>query len=360
MKLLHVLVGGTMGGVEQLCADFGYLENDSTILVLKKYDPLITKLKNTGVKVVTFFDESTLSAFNVSKITNYIFEQYKSGKIESVVIHHPCIFTLLLCIRLKKINSKIPVAFYIHADLNIVLMSDSRKYVVHKLLFKLAAKKVDVIIAISKYVSDTILRMVPNQREKIRVNYNGIILENFLHYDHENGKPLKIVYVGRLVEEKGVQNVLKVLSSANGELFHFDIIGDGPYKSMLDRMVDEYNLRDKVTFLGRIENVPEVLGKYDILIHLPECGEGFGINVVEAMSVGLICIVNNHGALCEIIENMVNGIVLENNELFNAYLSDIYDGKLDYIKENAKISAQNYSIQNTYSNLQQFMTIEND
>ena len=132
-----------------------------------------------------------------------------------------------------------------------------------------------------------------------------------------------MIYVGRLEKVKGVQNILKGLEKADKK-FHLSIVGDGEYTNELKRLSHKLLLDDNVDFLGRRDDIPELLSKADVFVHLPEWEEGFGIAVVEAMASGLICICGNVGALPEIIEDGVNGYLVEksNYSLFWEKVND--------------------------------------
>ena len=69
-------------------------------------------------------------------------------------------------------------------------------------------KKVDGIFLISKSVENSFLRIIPFARNKIILNYNGIDLTNFKPNFQDCHLPIRLIYVGRLIPQKGVQNIL--------------------------------------------------------------------------------------------------------------------------------------------------------
>src|SRR5581483_4621761 len=68
-------------------------------------------------------------------------------------------------------------------------------------------------------------------------------------------EPHKIVFLGRLVERKGVKYLIKAFNLLERNLpdAHLVIAGDGPQRPALEALVKEYNLQAKVSFLGYIE-----------------------------------------------------------------------------------------------------------
>lgn len=104
------------------------------------------------------------------------------------------------------------------------------------------------------------------------------------------------------------------------------------------------------------QDVANLLPNYNFFIHLPQWEEGFGITVAEAMACGLICIVNDRGAMTELIQDGYNGFVLpagQNYDLRQLF-SDILLGNddLKIMRENAVKSAQAFSINKTVEKLE--------
>ena len=209
----------------------------------------------------------------------------------------------------------------------------------------------DATVAISESVKKSLITYLHVKEKKIHVIYNGVDIEKF-HSEKriENSIP-ELIYVGRLNEEKGVQNTLNALAQvAPNLIYHMRIVGDGPYRGTLEKLVEKLNLGDKVEFCGNRSDIPSLLKKSDVFIHIPQCEEGFGITVVEAMAAGTICVCGKSGAIPEIICNDYNGYLVERDrqEQLTTILSELIinyqNAKNKLIKENACESAQKYSI----------------
>ncbi|MGC9180673.1 MAG: glycosyltransferase family 4 protein [Vulcanisaeta sp.] len=133
-----------------------------------------------------------------------------------------------------------------------------------------------------------------------------------------------IVFVGRLVHEKGPDLVL----TAFKELLKWDwnlkllIVGDGPMREYLMGLVHDWNIWNKVYFTGRVddETLYSILKVSDLAI-LPSRYEPFGITILEAMAAGLAVITTRVGGPDEIVRDWYNGVkVTPNNvdEIINA------------------------------------------
>ncbi|ENR1410721.1 glycosyltransferase, partial [Escherichia coli] len=92
----------------------------------------------------------------------------------------------------------------------------------------------------------------------------------------------KIVMVGRLCDQKNPLLLIEAIKDLESNI-HVDIIGDGPLKVKLLEKIKQYNIADKVSFLGWIDAVEEHLYKYDLFV-LPSRWEGMPLAMLEAMA----------------------------------------------------------------------------
>lgn len=88
------------------------------------------------------------------------------------------------------------------------------------------------------------------------------------------------------------------------------LIGDGPEISVICKLVKEKGLDEKVKFLGKQENIEELLSISDLKLLLSE-KESFGLVLLEAMACGVPCIGSNVGGIPEVIEDGVTGFICE-------------------------------------------------
>jgi L-malate glycosyltransferase len=88
------------------------------------------------------------------------------------------------------------------------------------------------------------------------------------------------------------------------------LIGDGPEAGYIARLVREKRLEDKVLFLGKQDNVAELLAITDLALLLSE-KESFGLVLLEAMACGVPVIGTSIGGIPEVIEDGYNGFLCE-------------------------------------------------
>ncbi|MBE8539369.1 glycosyltransferase [Geoglobus acetivorans] len=150
-------------------------------------------------------------------------------------------------------------------------------------------------------------------------------ISKMLHADLED--KFVLLSVGRLVERKGfhwfVENVIPKLLEARDD-FVYLIVGDGPYREKIKRIVEEKDLRKYVVLLGKIDDrTLELLYKIsDIFImpNIPVDGdiEGFGIVVLEATVRGVPVVASNLEGIKDAVIDGKTGILVTplNAEMF--------------------------------------------
>lgn len=109
---------------------------------------------------------------------------------------------------------------------------------------------------------------------------------------------VRLLFVGRLSVAKNVSALLKALAQlkADGIAVALDIVGDGPERDALERMTDEWELRDRVRFAGGLDfaRVLDFYERADVLALVSET-EGWPKAIAEAMAFGLVCIGSERG-----------------------------------------------------------------
>ena len=171
-------------------------------------------------------------------------------------------------------------------------------------------EKADSLIANSEGLKERAQRF--ENRYEISVIENGVDDRFFAPSEEkEENSTLKILFVSRLIEGKGLQFVIPKIKDINAQVFKerkksvkLFIVGDGPYRGELEKITRESAAEDIVSFEGR-KNKDEVRLYYrdaDIFI-LPSLSEGMPNVVLEAMASGLPIVMTP----CEGSKELING-----------------------------------------------------
>jgi glycosyltransferase involved in cell wall biosynthesis len=163
---------------------------------------------------------------------------------------------------------------------------------IFKYIYPLVKKQWKQVIKEAKYVT-TPSQFLQDKIKEITKQGNFVVINNGI--DPKKFKPMKkekrILVVARLFENKGVQDILDALKPISQELkqkgWKVDIVGEGPYRTFLERKAIENNLQDLVIFHGWVDNnskeMKELYGKATIFISA-SWFESFGLTLLEAIS----------------------------------------------------------------------------
>ncbi|HUF29403.1 MAG TPA: glycosyltransferase family 4 protein, partial [Gemmatimonadaceae bacterium] len=148
------------------------------------------------------------------------------------------------------------------------------------------------------------LRRFPLRR--LRMIPNGVDTDFFVpRRGSEGGGVCTIVFVGRLIPEKGGDLLLHAASlcAARGHAFRVSICGEGPDLPRLRAIVDSSGLEDVVAFHGTLEGqaLPQAMQRAEIAVVPSRWDEPFGLTAVEAMSCGLAVVAADVGGLGPIV-----------------------------------------------------------
>lgn len=186
-----------------------------------------------------------------------------------------------------------------------------------KKLARMAFSAADMVISVSKALS---LRLEENFGVKSRVIPNIVDDHAFVYRERRKDKAVfDFVSVGRLVPIKNFDKLIPAFAKADlGEKARLNIIGDGPERNNLEKMVVATGLKDKVLFHGAAtrDKIAEKFYDSDAFILLSE-KETFGVSMVEAMYTGLPVISSRCGGPEDFI-TPDNGILLPDREIDTA------------------------------------------
>lgn len=177
--------------------------------------------------------------------------------------------------------------------------------------FKYACKHADLIIAISEQTKQDIIKYYRVDPARIKVIYQSCDLQFRRPVGMEEIERVKahfqlpddfILYVGSVIARKNLGNVIRALGMFRKENCPpLVVIGSGKsYEREVRSMIREQNLGHAVHWINPpFEQFPAIYAAARLFI-LPSFFEGFGIPLLEAMSVGTPVITSNQSALREV------------------------------------------------------------
>ena len=124
----------------------------------------------------------------------------------------------------------------------------------------------------------------------------------------------RIIFVGRLSPEKGVELLLRSFAAIADRYpkIELQLIGDGVLRSTLQSLAEERHVEKRVEFVGYVawEDVFPLLAN-GVMVVLPSYTEGLPLVLVEAMSQGVPVVASRVGGIPELVEDGRNGLLFE-------------------------------------------------
>lgn len=124
--------------------------------------------------------------------------------------------------------------------------------------------------------------------------------------------PLRLLFVGRLVEEKGLDTLIDALALLvkGGRAVSLRLVGDGPLRTMIENHVRQSALDDCVTLVGALppDAVADELCEADLFV-LPSRCEGLPVALLEAIAHGLPAVATRVSGSEEIIDDSIGWLV---------------------------------------------------
>ncbi len=166
---------------------------------------------------------------------------------------------------------------------------------------------------------------------KISIIPNGVDLEQF-NAPERDWSPPRLLSVGRVVYQKGLDLALQALAGLRDLEWQWSIAGDGPQRPVLQAMVREHGLQDRVQFLGW-QSAGQLKQLYAVanLFLFPSRHEGMPNAVLEAMASGLPVVATRIAGSEELVADRLTGALVpsENADLLREALKPLLvDGNL--------------------------------
>ena len=324
-----------------------YYENDKGVEVYR--------VDNYMIRPNNFIDWIMQLNFNMITKANEIIN--KNGKFDVIHAHD---WLVVYSAKSIKESYNIPLISTIHATesgRNSGIHDETQRYI-NDSEWMLTYESSEVIVN-SNYMKNEVQRLFGLPYDKINVIPNGVNLQLFsnvnVDYDFRRQYAMDnekiILYVGRLVYEKGIQNLIAAMPKILDRYHDSKLIicGRGGMIDELREQVKYLGIDNKVYFAGYCDSkkMQKMYKCADVAV-FPSTYEPFGIVAIESMLSGTPTIVSDVGGLNEIVEHGVTGMKSyagNANSIADSVLALLFDPKLcANISQNAiKKVKENYN-----------------
>ena len=200
--------------------------------------------------------------------------------------------------------------------------------VVAQIRGRIAGSMMKRIICVSDFVRLRDINKVYLPADKAITIYNGIDLDKFTKTESigriKATDEVTIVYVGQLIQEKGVDTLLKAVASLEVP-YRLVVAGKGIHQESLKKTA--LDLGVNVEWLGQINWTAELFSLADIAVFPSSWAEAFGFVIAEAMSCGTCVVASNAGGIPEVIGDAGKIFKVNNAQELNGQLAELIVNK---------------------------------
>ena len=325
MKILYVITSTDVGGAEKALADLVIetaKENRVQIVCLKKLGPVAEELKQKGIEVISL-EMKWYSQRGVTKKIAEIIDTFKPDLV------HAMLYRAIEYTRIAVAGKGIKLLTTPHFDLskkNILLRYTDRMLKdLDTLTVAESFSTAKYLVEKQKYLKNKVF-LLPNgvdkevffqdksAREKMRKQY-GYSPENIIFISVARLEPVK----DPLTLLQSFRNVHR--SCPQARLVY---VGEGKERKKIEDYIKQSNLEEAVLLAGEQKNISSWLNMADIFI-LTSVEESLPLSLLEALHVGLPCIVSKVGDMPLWVENGKNGFVCKPGEitLFSCFMREL-------------------------------------
>lgn len=355
-KILHVLYSMDSGGIEQFLLN---LVNENSIsqknvqmdfLLWKPHNQMKKELEDCGAKII-LVNNPRENFYKFAKSSLKIFKSY------DVVHLHSDYFNGVLSVLARSAGVK-KIISHSHT------IDDGKRDGVIRCVYRriskfLIIKNSDELIGCSV---DASFHLFGRKNMNSKVVFNGINTRHFI-FNKENYLKQELYiseetflmgHIGRFSIEKNHIRLIKIFKVLKDEHqnAHLVLIGDGPLKPEILKLIEIEGLQDSIHLLGVRSDIVNILKSVDLFV-LPSKFEGLPLTIIEAQAAGTkIAMSNNIPADVEILKKIILRIDLrKSNKKLAKELWDWHSLKVEITEEDRLESLKPFDIKEVYEEL---------
>lgn len=257
---------------------------------------------------------------------------FRTAKVDLVHIHYgPSAIAIFPLLKLYRI----PYIIHFHGYDASKLLAD----VVYISNLAKVAKKASALIVVSEEMKSNLTSIGILSQKIVKIPY-GVDLSFFSPTEKVIKDSIRILHVGRLVQKKGVPDLITVFYRLQKEFDNIEliVIGDGEEYRICLELIENYKLGSKIKMLGATpaREIPKYLNEADIFVlnsRVSDSGDKEGLpNVIlEAMACKCAVVSTYHGGIPEAVVSLEDGLLVaekDNDQLLDALKRLICDEDL--------------------------------
>lgn len=188
-------------------------------------------------------------------------------------------------------------------------------------LWRYSAKRFNVIISVSEFVRRRLVQVLGENPPRHYTIYNGVDT-NFFSPAEDSSETKRtlgvsgkyvLLYVGRLVQVKGLQELIKCLPAIREQVRNVSLVvcGEGEMEAELRSRAISLGVADCIDFRGLVtqQSLPLYYNASDVVV-VPSIREMMGIVLLEGMSMKKPIVASRVGGIPEIVKDMETGLLV--------------------------------------------------
>ena len=303
-------IGGSESQAVELALRLPPARYTVTVGCLRMQGPLLTRLHGSGIPVMEFHPrggiDSLRGGWQLLRLARFL----RRGSFD--VVHTHDLWSNLLGVPAAFL-ARVPVIISSQRDLSHLPWYHGRRRAWLRRIQGLSS----MVLVNASPIREQLIQEGHLRADKIRVVHNGVDLEKFDRTPR--GSPLadagagkRIVLVANMTSDvKGYALLIEAAATIVREFAdaRFVLVGDGTLRKQFETQVSKLGLERHFIFLGRREDVPEILAACNLAV-LPSQAEGLPNAILEYLAAGLATVATNVGGNTEIVKDAVTGLLV--------------------------------------------------
>jgi glycosyltransferase involved in cell wall biosynthesis len=309
-KIIHLIQALDNGGCENMLLRTLPLVNsfEHKIITLNRLGELVGQFEKKNISIININQRNIFDIFSYYQLLKEI-KKEKPDIIITYLFHADMIGRMFL-----QTFTKIKIIPFLRTTYN------NKKYRLARLFEYFTKYFAKNYLANSKSVKNFYIKNIGVSSKKITVIPNGIDIDFYDNINRDKNlrenlslgkKDIAIICVANLYVNKGQKYLLEAFEEIYRENKNIKLLlaGDGNEKESLLRQIENYSSKNNILFLGKRNDVPQLLKISDIFV-LPTLFEGMSNAIMEAMTCGLPVITTDIPENRELITNNEVGILI--------------------------------------------------
>lgn len=371
-------VPGKIGGVETLITNF--IEQNEKIRnfkitlitlegVLEEVDyslcTVIQIHRNKILRKIVYLGIILKKLLKMETFENEYYNYVVRRKVKKIKNNFDCILIENNIDLLRKLKKELNHNFFYHIHNDDVNKNYSKRYLRN---IQVCFNKINKVIAVSHYIKRSIENVIEVNNVVVVNNCIDVRRYSTIYNNYYVSNYFNIYYIGRLIKEKGIEQLIEAFGYIKNEKVCLKIVGDTTgifenyYKFLLKKVHDG---KINCKFLGYVPNdsISQLFESGNSIVVVPTYSveEASGLVAIEAIASGVPIIVSDSGELPFFIPNYA-GIIVRRDEAFieNLYYSmlnliDKYSFFYNNILINQKKFLKENSLEKYYENVSQIL-----